>query len=178
MVDGVEIGTRHVSDGPYSYPLDSTQLSNGSHTLQIWAHTIANTVALSPAVTVAVDNSMAAVPAPAPSTPPNMPPSTPSDPGPVRNAAYPITLTYPMTGQAVSGSLDVTASISQTLDPSGSYLMVDGQEIGTHRATSAPFLYQLDTTALSQGPHQLQIWAHDIGNNNLLSNPVTVMIHN
>ncbi len=56
MVDGVQVGTRRVSSGPYAYPLDTTQLTNGTHLLQLWAHTISNTVVLSAAVPIVVAN--------------------------------------------------------------------------------------------------------------------------
>jgi hypothetical protein len=85
-------------------------------------------------------------------------------------------LTYPLSGQALAGLVSVSAAIPQTLDAAGSYLMVDGVEIGTRRIGSAPFFYELDTAMLTPGPHMLQIWAHDIGNNNLLSNQAAVLV--
>ncbi len=56
MVDGMEIGTRRVTERPYMYPLDTTTLSNGSHTLQIWAHTTNNDTVLSAPVVITVQN--------------------------------------------------------------------------------------------------------------------------
>jgi hypothetical protein len=47
MVDEVEIGTGRVTNGPYHYALDTSTLSSGTHTLQIWAHDLNNTVLLS-----------------------------------------------------------------------------------------------------------------------------------
>lgn len=74
--------------------------------------------------------------------------------------------------------MTVTAQITHTLDAAGSYLMVDGKEWGTHRATNSPYGYDLDTTTLANGPHTLQVWAHDTGNSTLLSAPITVDISN
>lgn len=64
------------------------------------------------------------------------------------------------------------------MDAVGSYLMVDGVEIGTRRVMGAPFNYPLDTTTLTDGQHTLQLWAHDIGSNTSLSTPVTIIVAN
>ncbi len=163
MVDGVEVGTGRVSGAPFQYALNTTMLANGQHVLQVWAHDTGNETVLSGLVPVNVTNG-AAVPAPAPA------------PAPQQN--LPVTLTYPLTGQSVSGLIRISATISATLDAAGSYLMVDGVEIGTQRVGSAPFLYSLDTTMLSAGTHVLQVWAHDTGNETLLSNQATVTVTN
>lgn len=166
LVDGAELGTQHVTGAPFVYPLDTTMLSNGTHTLQLWAHDTANDTLLSDTVTITVANTTATGP------------GTPSSPGtpPPGSAAYPIALTYPATGQAISGIVNIAAAITQTLDAAGSYVLVDGAEYGTARVTSSPFLYGLDTSLLSAGTHTLQIWAHDIANNTLLSNIVNVIV--
>ena len=164
MVDGTEIGTRRVSDAPFNYTLDTTVLSNGSHTLQLWAHDTTNATWLSDTVAITVAND-------ASSTPPGTPPVT----TPV-STAYPISLTFPSTGQAVSGIVSVSGAITQTLDAAGSYVLVDGAEYGTARIGSSPFVYLLDTALLSAGQHTLQLWAHDIANNTLLSNIVNVIV--
>ena len=51
-------------------------------------------------------------------------------------------------------------------------------EVGGSRVTGAPFLYALDTSALSNGPHTLQIWAHDTSNTTTISAPVIVNVQN
>ena len=167
LVDGTELGTQHVRGAPFAYPLDTTMLSNGTHTLQLWAHDTANNTLLSDTVTITVANN--AVPAP-PVTP-----TSPGTPAPV-SAVYPIALTYPATGQAISGLVNIAATITQTLDAAGSYLLLDGVELGAARVTSSPFLYSLDTALLAAGTHTLQVWAHDTANNTLLSNIVNVIV--
>ena len=164
MVDGAEIGTQRASSAPFAYPLDTTMLSNGTHTLQLWAHDTANTTWLSNTVTITVANNTVL-------TSPTTPPAT----NPV-SSTYPITLNYPSNGQAVSGVLGVTGAVTQTLDAAGSYVLIDGAEYGTARVSASPFVYLIDTTLLSVGQHTLQIWAHDIGNNTLLSNLVNVIV--
>jgi hypothetical protein len=153
LVDGVEVGTARVTTPPYAYSLNTASLANGEHTLQIWAHDTNNDTLLSAVVTITSS---------AGSTPPP--------------ASYPISLTYPAAGQTISGTISATGVIKQTLDSAGSYLMVDGQEVGTARLTSPPYVYQLNTSTLAAGQHTLQIWAHDTNNDTLLSNPVVVKV--
>ncbi len=157
LVDGTEIGTARVISPPYLYNLNTATLSNGAHTLQIWAHDTNNDTLLSDAVSIITSNGGSPSPPPPPSS-------------------FPISLTYPSNGQSISGTVSVVGTITQTLDAAGSYLMVDGQEVGTARLTSAPYVYPLNTTPLAVGQHTLQIWAHDTNNDTLLSNPVLVRV--
>jgi hypothetical protein len=60
------------------------------------------------------------------------------------------------------------------LDSAGTYLMVDGKPLLSTATTTYPYVYSLDTALFSQGTHTLQLWAHDINNDALLSAPVTV----
>jgi hypothetical protein len=55
ILDGVRVGPK-IGDRPYLYPLDTTSLSNGSHTLQLWAHDIGDNTEVSQAVTIVVEN--------------------------------------------------------------------------------------------------------------------------
>ena len=112
---------------------------------------------------------------PTSTTPPAPPPPAPTPPPPPPST-YPISLTYPTTGQAVSGVVEVAGSIPQSLDAAGSFLLVDGVEWGTQRVDSSPYLYRFDTSTLPIGQHTLQLWAHDINNDTLLSNQATVQI--
>ncbi len=185
MVDGTEIGTRRVTEGPFQYALNTGVLSNGPHLLQVWAHDSANETVLSGAVEVTVANGTAAIPpvsapSPAPTPAPNPAPTPGPAPVPVPASAqsFPVTLTYPVGGQTVSGVVSVSALISATLDSAGSYLMVDGVEAGTRRVGSAPFLYELDTAMLAAASHVLQVWAHDTGNTTLLSNVAVITVSN
>ena len=84
----------------------------------------------------------------------------------------------PTAGMRVSGQIVVTAICNLNLDSAGSYLIVDGVEVGTKRVVSKPYQYPLDTTTLTNGPHVLQLWAHDINNIATLSPAVTVKVSN
>jgi hypothetical protein len=84
----------------------------------------------------------------------------------------------PSANATVSGVITVTGQVNLTLDSAGTFLMVDGAEVGTHRVTGGPYQYPLDTTTLSNGPHTLQLWGHDIGNNTTISLGVVVTVAN
>ena len=89
-----------------------------------------------------------------------------------------LAILYPGVGSTVSRTIAVQGYVNLPLDPAGSYLIVDGQADDQHRVTQAPYLYTLDTTALANGPHTLQLWAHDIGNNTTLSGKVQIYVEN
>ena len=56
IVDGQWQDQHRVTGGPYLYLFDTTTLSNGSHTLQLWGHDIGNNTTLSSIITVVVAN--------------------------------------------------------------------------------------------------------------------------
>ncbi len=181
MVDGMEYGTRRVSSGPYQYALDTKSLNDGTHTLQIWAHDIGNNTDLSAPVAITVQNAgtVSTVPTPAPVTPVTSPApvtTTPVIPTTPVVSNSPVTIVYPVSGQAVTGTVQVSANVLPPLDPAGSYLILDGQALDMHRVTQAPYVYNLDTSGLAAGNHSLQLWAHDLGNNTLLSSAISIVV--
>ncbi len=56
IVDGASQNQHRVVSPPYVYSLDTRTLSNGSHTLQLWAHDTRNNTALSSVVQINVAN--------------------------------------------------------------------------------------------------------------------------
>ena len=185
MVDGAEIGTHRIVGGPYSYPLDTTTLANGQHTLQIWAHDTGNATVLSGTVRIAVANGSSTGTSTPAGTVASNSGSSGNGAAPTGSAgaasstaatAEPVSLTYPQSGQAVSGTVSVLATITRTLDAAGSYLMVDGVAADWRRVSAAPYVYELDTSSLSAGVHTLQVWAHDIANETLLSNESSIVV--
>lgn len=178
MVDGAAIGTRRVSSAPFVYPLDTSTLSNGAHALQLWAHGVNNVTSLSPTVPVTVANVATPSPSPSPTPTPSPSPTPAPSPSPTPVSIAPVAITAPSAGSTVSGMIQVQGRISLQLDAAGSFLMVDGAEVGTRRVTGAPYVYALDTATLSNGQHTLQIWAHDTGNNTRVSTGVVVVVAN
>jgi hypothetical protein len=94
------------------------------------------------------------------------------------STSAPIAILSPTAGATVSGVINVLGECTLALDSAGSWLTVDGVEIGTHRVTGPPFVYPLDTTTLTDGSHVLQLWGHDISNNTTASAPVQVVVAN
>lgn len=90
----------------------------------------------------------------------------------------PVQILSPITGGTVAGGILVLGQVQVSLDSAGSYLLLDGVEVGTRRVTGPPYLYPLDTTTLADGQHTLVLFAHDIGNNNYFSDPVTITVLN
>jgi hypothetical protein len=54
MVDGAQFGTSRVFSAPFVYSFDTTTVTPGQHTLQVWAHDTNNDTLLSNLVTVTV----------------------------------------------------------------------------------------------------------------------------
>ena len=134
--------------------------ANNPTVLQIYADAGATQpVAVTPAPTPV--SAPPTTPAPTPVTPVATAPSAPAPAPPV--AASGVVLTQPGSQAVLSGTVLVGGEITVSLDAAGSYLMVDGAEIGTRRVVGAPYQYPLDTTMLANGPHTLQLWAHDTG---------------
>lgn len=156
MVDGHEFGTFRVTNPPFAYPLDTTLLADGSHTLVIWAHDTNNDTVLSEPVSIAVNNSGG---------------------GTTTTSPTPVAITSPAMNQTVRGVITVTATIKPTLDAAGSYLMVDGYQASVV-VTNPPFAYPLDTTKYANGAHRLVVWAHDINNQVDLSPAITIQVAN
>ena len=90
----------------------------------------------------------------------------------------PVAILSPATGAIVAGRIQVLGQVQVPLDSAGSYLLLDGVEVGTRRITGPPYLYPLDTTTLSNGQHTVALYAHDIGNNNYYSAPVVITVNN
>ena len=89
-----------------------------------------------------------------------------------------VAVVSPSAGVTLSGVVTVQGSITVNLDSAGSFLIVDGAPQGQHRVSSAPYVYSLDTTALSNGSHTLQLWAHDTNNITTLSSMVQINVVN
>lgn len=106
-----------------------------------------------------------------PTNPPTEPPTDPGD-----NQAPTAAITAPKTGETVKGTVVVTAAAQDNVGVSKVELYVDGAVSGT--ASQAPYTFNLDTTALKDGQHQLQVRVYDAAGNTGYSDPVTVNVAN
>jgi 6-phosphogluconolactonase (cycloisomerase 2 family) len=148
-VDNVNQGVP-VAASPYSIVLDSTTLSNASHTVVAVATDSANHTTTSTPVSFNVDNSTTTV-----------------------------SITTPSAGATVSGSVPVsaTASAGPGLTITKVQFQVDNVNQGA-AVTTSPYSIVLDTTQLSNGPHTLLALATDSANKTVSSAPVSITVNN
>jgi hypothetical protein len=149
MVDGNRTGSA-VTTAPFSYSLNTTTLSNGSHSLTAVASNAGGQTAASAAVSIKVSNA----------NPP--PPTLPA-----------ISITSPVSGTTVSGTITVTASASGNI--TSVLFMVDGNPAAV---TNAPFSYSLNTAALSNGSRSLTARASTAAGQTATSAAVSINVNN
>ena len=158
-------------------PAAGTVLASGTYTLQA-TFTPADGVdynSQTATVSIIVNAAPVVTPAPAPAPAPT-PTPTPA-PAPIP-AGTSIAVLSPTAGSRVSGKITVKGYVNFGPDAAGTYLMVDGREVGTQRVTGGPYVYPLDTRHLTNGRHSLQLWGHDTGNNTHISAAVSVTVAN
>ncbi len=152
LVDGVLQGSD--SNNPYSLTLDSTKLSNGTHTLVALAFDAAGNGGSSAPVSFPVNNTTA-------------PPPTPID------------TTAPTATASVSGSsgmITLSATASDNVGVARVDFLVDGVLQGSD--TSSPYSVSLDSTKLSNGTRFLMVFAYDAAGNSANSTAVSFQINN
>ncbi|HLF06066.1 MAG TPA: Ig-like domain-containing protein, partial [Thermoplasmata archaeon] len=130
-------GTSVVKDttAPYSAPWDTTQASQGAHALKATAtDTSANTA--DSTVTVTVDNAAKDT----------LPPV--------------VAILSPADGATVTGTVTVSADVTDNVKVKDAVLLVDGSAVGSPK-TSAPWEWPVDTTAYANGDHSIEVKASD-----------------
>src|SRR5262249_18809601 len=85
-------------------------------------------------------------------------------------------VTSPVNGATISGSITISASASDNVGVARVELWRDGTLAATD--TSAPYNFTWNTTASANGSHTLQTKAYDAAGNVGLSATVTVMVSN
>lgn len=89
-----------------------------------------------------------------------------------------VSISSPSNGATVSGSsVTVSATASDNVGVVGVQFTVDGSNLGAE-VTSPPFTMSWDTTASSNGSHNLTAVARDAAGNQGTSNPVSVSVSN
>jgi hypothetical protein len=137
-----------MSSAPYSMTLDSTTLSNASHTLSGKAYDAAGNVGTSTAVSFTVNNSV--------------PDTTP----PTVSAAE----------SGSSGNITLSANATDNVGVVRVEFYVDGALKGSTNA--APYAMTLDSTTLSNANHTLVAKAYDAANNVGTSASVSFTVNN
>lgn len=151
-VDANNIGTEDTSS-PYSTSLNTTTLSNASHTLTAVARDAAGNTATSSAVTINVNN------APADTTAPT------------------VSIAAPAAGSTVSGTITVSATASDNVGVAGVQFKIDGSNAGAED-TSSPYSISLNTASFTNGSHTLTAVARDAAGNKTTSAAVVFNINN
>jgi hypothetical protein len=151
-VDGGNVGSS-LTAAPYAYVLNSTTLSNGSHTISAVATDSAGNSTTSAAITVTVDNT----------TKDTTPPT--------------VAMTSPAGGATVSGTVAVTAIAADNVSVAGVQFQLDGANLGGADAAS-PYAFSWDSTKTANGSHTLRAIATDGAGNTATSASLTVTIDN
>jgi hypothetical protein len=132
---------------PYSWSWNTAASADGSHTLTTKAYDAAANVGISTAVSVTVDNA-------APST----------------------SITAPVAGSTVSGTVTVTASASDNMAVTKVEFYLDGSLRST--ATTSPYSLSWNSATAANGTHTLTSKAYDAAGNATTSTGVSVTASN
>ncbi|HZV64055.1 MAG TPA: Ig-like domain-containing protein [Telluria sp.] len=133
---------------PYTATLDSTKLSNGSHSLVAWAYDASNNIGKSSPVAFTTSNTIIDVAAPV--------------------------VSASVTGSA--GSIKLNATATDNVGVTRVEFYVDGNLVGS--STAAPYTLAYDSTKLIKGSHSLVTKAYDAANNIGSSSAVAFTIDN
>lgn len=145
-VDGALKGT--ATSTPYSMTLNSTTLTNASHSLVAKAYDAANNVGTSSAVSFTINN-------------------------PVSDTTPP---TVSANESGTSGNITLSATAIDNVGVSKVEFYVDGALKAT--STSSPYSATLNSTSLSNGTHSLVAKAYDAANNIGTSSAVSFTVNN
>ena len=146
-VDGANVGAADTSS-PYALSLNTTTLTNGTHTLSAVARDAAGNTRTSANVTVTVDNALPTV-----------------------------SLTAPAAGALVAGTISLTATATDNAGVQDVQFRVDGANVGA-ADTSSPYSLSLNTTTLTNGTHTLSAVARDTAGNTRASSNVSITVDN
>jgi hypothetical protein len=151
-VDGNNVGP-DLAASPYAFVLDSTTLSNASHTITAVATDNKGNTATSAGITVKVDNTVKDT------TPPT------------------VSITAPANGTKVLGVVAVTATASDNVSVANVQFELDGANV-VAPDLAPPYAYSWDTTKSANGSHTLKAIATDGAGNSTTSAVVTVTVNN
>src|SRR5207245_1644162 len=149
LLDGANLGVEDAA-APYSVSWNTTTASNGSHTLTAVARDAAGNRTTSAPVTVTVFND---------------------------TTAPTVTISSPVAGATVTGTITVSASASDHDGVVGGQFQLDGASLGADD-TAAPSPISCTTLFRSNGSHTLTAVARDAAGNRTTSAPVTVTVFN
>jgi Bacterial lectin/Bacterial Ig domain/Abnormal spindle-like microcephaly-assoc'd, ASPM-SPD-2-Hydin len=150
-IDGTKVGPL-LTAAPYTTSIDTTTLTNGTHTVTATATDTSGNAATSAPVSVTVANS----------APDTTPPS--------------VSVTAPGAG-SISGTTMVTAAASDNVGVQGVQFYLDGNALGAP-VIGTPYQVPWDTASVPNGTHQLTATASDAAGNLATSTAVSVIVAN
>jgi hypothetical protein len=154
LLDGQPLGSP-VTSTPYTFNWTVGSTSLGSHTLSARATDSNGNVATAPGTTVNVVSG-------GPPPPPNNPT---------------VSITNPVPGEVVSGSVPVAATVTSNLPIASVQFVLDGVPLGS-AVTSSPYSTNWDTTPATAGTHTLSARATDTAGDVGTSSNVAVTVQN
>jgi hypothetical protein len=152
VLDGALTGSP-ITTSPYSYSLNTTTLTNGTHTISAVAKDAAGNTGTSSVVSVTVSNSVADTTAPT------------------------VSVSAPVNGATVSGTTSITATASDNVGVSNVQYKIDGTLVGS-AITTAPYTYSWNTSSIANGSHTIVAIAKDAAGNTGTSATITVTVSN
>ena len=148
-LDGVGLGAEDLTS-PYTFSLNSTTLSNGTHTIGATARDAAGNIQAAAPISITVNNDLSA---------------------PV------IALLNPDAGALVTGSLTINATASDNVGVVGVQFVVDGTNLGSEQP-AAPYTLTWNSASLGNGTHTIGAIARDAAGNVQAATPVTITVDN
>ena len=154
LLDGQPLGSP-VTTAPYTFDWTVGSTPLGSHTLSARATDSGGNVATATPITVDVVSG-------GPPPPPNNPV---------------VTITNPLNGGTVSGTVPVAATVTSNLAIASTQFFLDGKPLGSP-VTTGPYSISWNTTTATAGMHTLSAQATDIDGDVGTSSNVTVTVQN
>ena len=151
LLNGAPLGAEDTA-APYSVTWSSTGVADGQHQVSARARDAAGNQGTAPGVAVSVYNT-------GDTTPPA------------------VTMTAPLAGATVSGSVTVSASASDSVGVAGVQFLLNGSPLGAED-TAAPYSVAWSSTAVVDGAHQLSARARDAAGNQTTGTAVSVIVYN
>ncbi|HQU61771.1 MAG TPA: Ig-like domain-containing protein, partial [Nitrosomonas sp.] len=148
-VDGQLYGKS--TQAPFTFALDSTKLTSGTHTLTAHAFDAAGNKGVSSNITINVDNASAK-----------------------DTEAPSVNIISPVNGQIVSGPIQITVDASDNVGVSYVDFHINGNLVARDR--SAPYQFSLNGRFMMNGNHVLTARAYDAAGNQGVSPNVTITV--
>jgi hypothetical protein len=145
-LDGANLDAE-VTTPPYTVSWNTTFAASGTHALGAVARDAAGNIGAATPVSVTVDN---------------IPPT--------------VSITAPVSGATVAGTITVSASAADNVGVVGVQFKLDGANLGTE-VTTAPYAVSWNTASVPNGVHTLTAVARDAAGNTSTSSAVTVKVN-